>query len=89
MQATFRVTPTLQLPEIWSLDVNQHALQCCRLENRCGAQAPAGSRRSLPVGAIVGIVVGILGGALVSGACVAAGHFFLRWVRSRTPALHV
>ena len=38
------------------------------------------------MGAIVGIVVGILGGALVSGVCVAAGHFFLRWVSSRAPA---
>lgn len=37
------------------------------------------------MGAIVGIVVGILGGALVTGVCMAAGHYLMRWVRRRTP----
>ena len=38
------------------------------------------------MGAIVGVVVGILGGALVTGVCVTAGHFVLRWVSSRHPS---
>ena len=46
-------------------------------------QAGSGTRRRLPVGAIVGIAVGLVGGALVSAACVAGGFLFLRWVSSQ------
>ena len=46
-------------------------------------QAGSGTRKRLPVGAIVGIAVGLVGGALVSAACVAGGFLFLRWVSSQ------
>ena len=39
------------------------------------------------MGAIVGIVVGILAGGLVTGFCMFAGHVVLRWVSCRTPTL--
>jgi len=43
-------------------------------------QAASSGARHTAAGAIVGIAVGIMGGALVSSICVAGGYLFLRWV---------
>ncbi len=43
-------------------------------------QAASSRGRHTASGAIVGIAVGVVGGALVSSVCVAAGYLFLRWV---------